>query len=171
MSKKYPSLIERALAGDGEARFHVVEGVLSPVFDLAWHLTRDVERSRSLTRRALEGLDVRLQDGDLGATEPVGAAVEALLASYGNADPCMAIDPFSKLDRDDVLLALCACVADVDPRDLEHIFGEGARVRLEEILEESPLPLAVLRELLDEVSASVALPENLWPEPSADEEP
>ncbi len=170
MSKKYPSLIDRALEGDEEARYLVVERVLSPVFDLAWHLTREVDPSRALCVQALTGLDARLRAGDLGMNEPVGAAVAALLAAYGDGSPLVTIDPFAKLGRDDLLLALSALVADVDTRDLERLFGDDAGARLEEILDGSPLPLAVLRELLDEVSAAVALPENLWPEPPVDDE-
>ena len=172
MSKKYPSLVDRALNGDAEARYLVVERVVSPVFDLAWHLTREGARSRALTERALAGLDARLGKGDLEAAEPVGAAVTELLAAYGDATPLVTIEPFSKLPRDDLLLALTALVADVDTRDLKRVFGDEADSRLAEILAEASLPLAVLRELLDEVSAAVSLPENLWPEPPfEDEEP
>jgi hypothetical protein len=171
--KHYPSTLDRALAGDNEALEHVLEGIVAPLFDLAFHALGEVSEARAACAATLEALAEELRGGRSHHRDPLVHAAALFWRGQPATSPgrSLVLEPSSTvLSSRERRAALTVLVVDLEGEDLARALGisqaeaekvasaaalklgghpEGWRDRLNQLAAATPMPPGML-DFLDE---------------------
>ncbi len=166
MSAEHPSPLEEALSGDEDALEAVLDGVVVPLFDLAFHWARSAESGADLVVTGLRELKRQIRLGRLEHPDPLLVAARGILAT---APPIPSSDLPLHLQLDRVPLpdrqaALASAALEVSGADLAYVLGTTpksaaeATSRARNLLR---LTADALRDALDEEAAKTRFPRGL----------
>jgi hypothetical protein len=158
--------LRRALAGDEEALESVLEGVVTPLFDLAFHLARAPGSAGELVVQGLRELARCVRGGGPLELEPLLLAARAVVAAALALPPAAQAGEhgLDALPAPDRLLLTVRLALEASPREVALILGIPeplARARAGQALAALGQSARELREELDALAARHPLPRGL----------
>ncbi|MFT7617045.1 MAG: hypothetical protein ACI97A_000678 [Planctomycetota bacterium] len=165
MAKK-DYVLESALKGDMDALENVLGGLLSPLFDLAFHFYDDVTRANACVADVLKKTANKIVENDLDGMKPILVAAKFQCSDL--AQEAMSRGSWheflSGLSADSFLAFLTHLSLDLHDDELDRVLGldhELGNSMNRDCLDESKIPLEEWRDIFDSHALQANLPVGL----------